>query len=305
MVATAARVATASAAGEAWVLSLSAGNTVAEIWLGGGWSTSPLAAVLVAEAWTGPGAILEELLGTLWHLWEEGGGDLPLLGLSWALWRGAVAAGAAVTAWVWSSLVGGLQTLEVLVWYDLAVLDLDQSITVGLESVLVGETTGVGDSHLWGVEGLDLVPFTGVGDATELGQEEWQTVVGVGLDLGRPAGLLVGGWVAPGVVVEGEEVGAGDVVLTAGEVEGLRLDVLGNVGGGVADWNFTRGLGADVVLHVTGDGLDVWGGVGVVAGVDDFVAGEEEEQVAWRVLVSLRGKLHDGVTYCSQRKRRW
>jgi hypothetical protein len=38
-------------------------------------------------------------------------------------------------------------------------------------------------------------------------------------------------------------------------------------------------LGTDVTLHVAGDGLDVRGGVGVVSGVDDLVAREENEEV--------------------------
>src|SRR5205823_3344279 len=114
--------------------------------------------------------------------------------------------------------------------------------------------------------------------ATKLGQKDGLAVVGVCLDLLVPSRLLKVRRVAPRVVVKGEEVTA-LIVGTAVEVLGLFHNVLGNIGGRVADRNSTAVSVGDVLLHVTGDGLNIGGRVRVVLCVDDLVSGKEEEQV--------------------------
>lgn len=90
------------------------------------------------------------------------------------------------------------------------------------------------------------------------------------------AGVLVG--VAPGVVVEGEEVAA-LVVGAAVEVEGGLVAVFFHVGGRVADWDGAEASRDAVLLHVAADGFDVGGCVGGLRVVDDFVTVEVEERV--------------------------
>lgn len=208
---------------------------------------------------------------------------MPFVGLRRTFGDGAsVASGTAVSCGVGSGGVGGFEAVKVFVGNGFAVrAHFDETVAVGFESVLVRETAGVGDCHVFGVEGGDFVPVAAVGDAAEFGEENGERVVLVGLHFLVPAGLAEVRGVTPGVVVEGEEVGAGNLVFTTGEVVGLCLDVLGHICGRVADGDGAGRLGTDVVADITGDGLDVWGGVGVVAGVDHLVGREEKKKVVW------------------------
>lgn len=188
---------------------------------------------------------------------------------------------------------------------DGAAADLDDTVLVGLLGVLVHETTRVDTGHLGVHESLHLVEGTGVGVATVLRQavslvslkkvdrayscclQNGDTVVGEVLNLDVPSRLLEAG-AAPGVVVEGEEVGAG-IIATAVEVLGGLHAVVGDIGGRVADGDVAKAAGGHVVLDVTGDSLDIGGsqgGVGLI--VDDLVSGEEGEGVV------VLGKLLDG-----------
>lgn len=173
------------------------------------------------------------------------------------------------------------EAVEVVVGLGTVVAKLDDTVSVRLDCELVCKTTGVDGSHVLAHEGLNLVPVTAVGDAAKLGEEDGKRVVAVELNLAVPAGLLEVGGVAPGVVVESEEVAAGVVIITAREVDGLLVDVLLNISGGVTDRNWARGLSTNVALHVAGDGLDVGSSIGVVPGVDDLVTREEKEEVVW------------------------
>ena len=232
-----------------------------------------------SETLTGTSAGAHESLSLLGDRGKTSTLNLPLVGLLRALGSGAVLPDVARAGGVVSLLVGGLEAAEVIVGSDLAVAaDLDNSVTVGLDGVLVSETSRVDTGHVGRVEGSNLTPLAGVGDASKLGEEEGLAVVFVRLDLLVPAGSSEGRGVTPGVVVEGEEVGA-LILGTAVEVESLGLDVLGNVGSRVSNGNLASLAVRDVLLHVTGDGLDVRSSVGVVTLVDDLVTGEEEEQV--------------------------
>lgn len=218
-----------------------------------------------------------------------------MVGLSWA---GGSAAGvvATVTGRGWVGGQGGLQSGEVGLLGHGGARDLDKTVAGAFLRVLVDETTGVDAGHLLVVEGLDFLELARALDAAVFGEaggfvscaaawvcqenlQKWEAVVGVLLDLLVPAGLGVGRGIAPRVIVEGEEVAA-LVVGTAVHVSGHLVAVGVNIGGGVSNWNGSVASAVTVLLHVTGDGLDVWCAVGCVVVVDDLVTGEEKESVA-------------------------
>lgn len=171
------------------------------------------------------------------------------------------------------------ETVEVLVGLGTVVTKLDDTVSVGLDGELVSKTTRVDSGHVLAHESLDLVPVTAVGNAAKLREEDGERVVAVEFDLLVPARLLEVRGIAPGIVVESEEVAAGVVIITASEVNGLLVNVLLDISGGVSNRDGTVGLGTDVTLHVASDGLDVGGSVGVVPGVDNLVTREENEEV--------------------------
>ncbi|KAL2288563.1 hypothetical protein FJTKL_03925 [Diaporthe vaccinii] len=240
---------------------------------------------LLVEATTTP-SMTGAGTGTVVHVLLDGGGrsgdqlvgDLPVLGRGRALGSGGVGVELAASRGVGGVLEGGGQLLEVLVGGDIAVLDLDDTVSVGLDRVLIGDAAGEDRGHVGGVQRGDLAPGTLILNAAVLGQEQGDAVAGVLLDLGLPAGLDEVRGVAPRVVVEGEEVGTGAVV-SAVEVLELLDDVLGDIGGRVAGGDGAVAAGVDVVLDVTGDGADVGGGAGRLLVVDDLVTAEEEQGV--------------------------
>jgi hypothetical protein len=232
------------------------------------------------ETQTGTSAVLHEVRRLLGDRGKRGSLNIPLIRSSGALGSRAVLLEATGAGGVVGLLVCGLEALEVVVGGDLAVAaNLDNSIAVRLNGVLVCETSRVDAGHVGVVQRSNLTPLASVGDAAKLGQEDRLAVALVGLDLLVPTGDCERGGVAPGVIVEGEEVGA-LVVGAAVEVQGLGLDVLSDISSRVSDRNLASLAVRDVLLHVTGNGLDVGGRVGVGLVVDDLVTGEEEEQVA-------------------------
>lgn len=224
------------------------------------------------------GSVLHVLLDGRGGSRDELVGDLPVGRGGRALGSGGVGVKLAVTRGVGGVLECGGQLLEVLVGGDLAILDLDDTVSVGLDRVLVGNATGEDSGHVGGVKSGNLAPGTLVLNAAVLGQEQGDAVTRVLFDLGLPARLFKVRRVAPGVVVEGKEVGTRAVV-AAVEVLELLDNVLGHIGGGVSGRDGAVAAGVDVVLDVTGDSTDIRGGAGGLLVVDDLVAAEEKQGV--------------------------
>ena len=210
---------------------------------------------------------------------ERIGRDVPVgLGLDGA--AGSTTGGVvlAVTLGVVGLGEGGLESIVVLEGGDVVAVDLNESVLVAAFGVLVGQTAGVDAGHLGGVQSGDFLPLAGVGVAAVLGEEEGETVAGEVLDLLVPAGGGEGRGVAPGVVIESEEVRA-LVITSAVHVLG-HLETVGvDVGGGVSNRNLTELVAGQERAHVTGDGLDIGGGLGGGAVVDNLVTGEEGKGV--------------------------
>ena len=113
--------------------------------------------------------------------------------------------------------------------------------------------------------------------------------------------------VAPGIVVEGEEIAA-LVICTAVHVLGHIPTGVLNISGRVANWDRTVALAVDILSHVTGSGLDIRRGVGSIGLVDnlslksepnkdhvifvdtDLVAREEKQSVVIALEHINRGK---------------
>lgn len=243
-----------------------------------GLGTSVLGAVTL-ETIALTSTVLQVLLGGLWDGGESVTGDSPVGSVLLGAGVGA-ASGVVVTV---ALGVGGLvksllQSIVVLQGLDTVIGDLDQTVVAALLRILVDETTGVDTGHLGGVKSLNLLELTGVGVATVLGKEQRKTVASEVLDLLVPARGGEGGGVAPGVVVESEEVGAlviGTAVHVLGHLETVGVDI----SGGVTDGNLTQVLGLQVGTQVTSDGLDIGGGLGGRTVVDNLVTGEESEGV--------------------------
>ena len=128
------------------------------------------------------------------------------------------------------------------------------------------------------VEGGNFLEFTGSLDTAVFREEDGDRVVAECLNLLLPCGGLVGGGIAPRIVVEREEVAA-LVVGTAVHVVGGLDTVVIDISGGVANRDLAVFAVANVLLQVTSDGFDVWCRVGRLNAVDDFVSGEEKQSV--------------------------
>ena len=183
--------------------------------------------------------------------------------------------------WHWGLRELTLEVVEVLQFLGRSgVGQVDQTVVGGLLRVLVHKATRVHACHLGAVQSADFRESTwGDGVAAILRQEERKAIVLVLLHTLVPARdgerRLV---TTPRVVVERKEVGA-DAVRTTVHVGG-GLDTVGlNIGSRVTDGDWSLSVLGDVCLHVTRHSLDVRRGVGVVGGVDDFVAGEEGKGV--------------------------
>lgn len=87
------------------------------------------------------------------------------------------------------------------------------------------------------------------------------------------ARLLVRALTAPRVGVEGEEVNRFGCVGAAGEVVLQHGAEARDVGGRVADGDFTVRLRVAVGLEVAGCGFDVWGSYGAVGWEDVSLSG--------------------------------
>lgn len=95
----------------------------------------------------------------------------------------------------------------------------------------------------------------------------------------RPGGGLEGGVIAPGVVIESEEV-TSLVVSTAVHVVGGLDTIVINISSRIADRDLAVFAVANVLLHVASDSFDVWRRSGSWNAVDIFVPREEEQGVA-------------------------
>ncbi len=94
-----------------------------------------------------------------------------------------------------------------------------------------------------------------------------------------PSGGREGGGIAPGVVVESEKV-ASLVISAAVHVVGGLDTVFIDIGCGVANRYLAVFAIANVLLHITSDGLNVRSGLCCWDAVDDLIAGEEKQGVA-------------------------
>ena len=284
---------------------LAGGDTVAKIRVGGAGGSTPLGARAV-KARSLTGAVLDELLGLLGNLREVVGGERPVVALGGAVKVVLTGLGTCRTGRGGVGLELSGETVEVFVGLGTVIAKLDNTVSVGLDGEFVCKTTRVDGGHVLTHESLDLVPVTTVGDAAELREEDWERVVAVEFDLFVPARLLEVRGVTPGVVVEGEEVAAGVVVITAREVDGLLVNVLLDISGGVSDRDGAVSLSTNVALHVAGDGLDVGGSVGVVPGVDNLVTREENEEVVLLTCQLILSMVNGWfVTHCSLRMHQW
>jgi hypothetical protein len=93
-----------------------------------------------------------------------------------------------------------------------------------------------------------------------------------------PTGLGEGGRVAPGVVVEGEEVAADSIITTVhvlGHLVAVRLDISSRV----SNRNLSESTSVNVGLDITSHSLDVRRTVGGGIVVDDLVGGKEKQSV--------------------------
>lgn len=111
-----------------------------------------------------------------------------------------------------------------------------------------------------------------------LDSQEWNTVAGKVLHLLIPARCRERRWVAPGIVVKGEEVASlvvGTTVHVLSHLQPVGVDIRG----GVSDWNLAVVPVPKVLPHVTSHRLDVWSGCGGGIVVDHLVTGEESEGV--------------------------
>lgn len=165
------------------------------------------------------------------------------------------------------------------------VVDSGKTVVVVLLSELVDNTTTEDVHEVGAVDGLDLGEDTRArGIAAELGVEDGDRG---GLEHGDElivAGLGEGALTAPRVAVQGEHVGAGDVVLLvlngALEVVPAVLENITNISSRVTDGDGAVGVVLDVVLQVTGDGTDVRGSsAALVNAGDDLVSREESKKV--------------------------
>lgn len=108
--------------------------------------------------------------------------------------------------------------------------------------------------------------------------QDWNAVAGVLLNLLVPAGDGVRRRVAPGVVIESEEIGA-DGIIAAVHVRGHLVAVALHISSRVTNRDGSVAASTDVRPHITSDSLDVRSSecVGII--VDDLVGRVEEQRV--------------------------
>lgn len=137
-------------------------------------------------------------------------------------------------------------------------VDADQTVVVGFLAVFVHQSSRKSLRHVGTVDRLDLAENTRL-DVVATGFREENRHSDVGEVLGKhivTAGV-VGCITAPRVRVETEEVGTrgGRVGKVAGQVVSRVNQERADIGSRVTDRNITLGVLADVVVHVTLDGL--------------------------------------------------
>lgn len=154
----------------------------------------------------------------------------------------------------------GPQVLKVDEQADRSVaVDADQTVVVGFLAVFVHQSSGKSLRHVGTVDGLDLAKDTGLNVvATSFGEENRHSDVGEVLGKNIITARVVGCVTAPRVRVETEEVGtrSGRVGQVASQVVGRVNQERADIGSRVTDRNITLGVLADVVVHVTLDGLN-------------------------------------------------
>jgi len=99
------------------------------------------------------------------------------------------------------------------------------------------------------------------------------------LDLLLPGGGLVRGGIAPRVVVKSEKIAALVIGTAIHVMCGFNTIVI-NIGSGVTDWDWAVLAVAKVLLHITGNSLDVWCGDGCGDAIDILVSREEQQSIA-------------------------
>ena len=175
---------------------------------------------------------------------------------------------------------GGLERVEVGKLRHTVAADGDQTVHIlgsrgTFLAVFVDKTARVDGSHLGAVESGNFFEFARGLDAAVFGEENGNRVVAERLHLLRPGGGLVGGVIAPGVVIESEEV-TSLVISTAVHIVGGLNTVVINVSSRIADRDRAVFAVANVRLHVTSDSFNVWCCGGSCNAVDIFVTREEE-----------------------------
>lgn len=178
------------------------------------------------------------------------------------------------------------------------VVELDETVVVGLLGPFVDEAAGEGLGHFRAVDGLHFGEVAGLDVVTAvLGEEDGDRGVGEVLGEDVEAALGVGGVAAPRVGIESEEVRAGILVVLADEVvEGVHKDGT-DIGSRVPNGNGAVKVLCDVILHVTLNCLQKcqWTGNCKMSGwmtypnvsrnildtlfVDDLISGEEGQHV--------------------------
>ena len=157
----------------------------------------------------------------------------------------------------------------------------DETIIVGLLDPLIDYSSGPDIVHLWSQNSsLIKEEAWAVSVASRLGKEDWDWVTLSHLVQSLVAGDFKGILrVAPLVSVQSEEVDSIIRVVPAGEVVLEHWTELGDVGGGIADWDLAHALGVAVCFHVASGCLDEWGNLGLVGASNNLIADEDTKSV--------------------------
>lgn len=138
-------------------------------------------------------------------------------------------------------------------------VDADQSEVVGFLAVFVHQSSGKSLRHVGTVDGLDFAEDTGFDVvAASFGEEDRHGDVSEILSKHIVTARVVGCVTAPRVRIETEEVGTRSrgVGQVASQVVGRVNQERADIGSRVTNGNVTLGVLADVVVHITLDGLD-------------------------------------------------
>lgn len=238
----------------------------------------------------GADAVVDKLLGTWWGLGQgEVAVEAALLDDAGAARRSL---GGAARGLLGLNILPldlgklGLEAVEIAEDGQGIARDVDETVVVGLHSVLVDNAAREGANHVRTVHGVDLAPGTGLDlVATVLAKEDRHGgVLETGNELVVARGLEGGVRAAPAVGVKGEEISAGHVILVV--VTGALKVVpcvpkhIADISSRVSHWNLTLDVVLDVVLEVTCYSTEVLGGeLCRLLTLNHLVGGEEEQGV--------------------------